>query len=102
MSVEIVLDPPGHIRLPIVDDEIIDRTVAIQSLAARDVRLLTCDTGQHTRGRAAGLAVTKIPAKDPGPGPDPTAQTGNGTRVRRNERKAAQATDTPTQTDTAG
>ncbi|MER6359185.1 hypothetical protein ABT186_47320 [Streptomyces sp. NPDC001634] len=51
----------GHVRLPVVDDEIIDRAVAIQSLAAREVRLLTCDTGQHTRGRAVGLKVTRVP-----------------------------------------
>jgi len=101
VSVEIVLDPPGHVRLPIADDEIIDRAVAIQSLAARDVRLLTCDTGQHTRGRAAGLQVTKIPAKDPGPEPDLAAQEGNGnrTRAKRRERLADQAADKPLGTD---
>jgi hypothetical protein len=91
VNVEIVLDQPGHVRLPITDDEIIDRAVAIQSLAAREVRLLTCDTGQHTRGRAAGLKVTKVPAKDPGPEPDWSAQDtpGNGTRAKRRERQAA-------------
>lgn len=91
VSMEIVLDQPGHIRLPITDDEIIDRAVAIQALAARPVRLLTCDTGQHTRGRAAGLEVTKVPAKDPGPEPDWEAQDkpGNGTRAKRRERQTA-------------
>ncbi|MEW2161304.1 PIN domain-containing protein [Streptomyces sp. NPDC007189] len=91
VKVEIVLDQPGHVRLPITDDEIIDRAVAIQALAAREVRLLTCDTGQHTRGRAAGLKVTKVPAKDPGPEPDWTAEEnrGNGTRAKRRERQAA-------------
>ncbi|MEU2726841.1 PIN domain-containing protein [Streptomyces griseoviridis] len=95
VSVEIVLDQPGHVRLPIADDEIIDRAVAIQSMASRPVRLLTCDTGQHTRGRAAGLEVTKIPAKDPGPEPDWASQgkPGNGTRQRRRDRAAAQATE---------
>ncbi|MEV5477786.1 hypothetical protein [Streptomyces sp. NPDC052207] len=53
MNVEVVLDQPGHVRLPITDDEIIDRVVAIEALAAREVRQLTCDTGQQTRGRAA-------------------------------------------------
>ncbi|MEJ8631975.1 PIN domain-containing protein [Streptomyces sp. MS2.AVA.5] len=92
VNVEIVLDPPGHVRLPIPDDEIIDRTVAIQALAAREVRMLTCDTGQHTRGRAAGLNVTKIPAKDLGPEPDWEAmnKAGSGTRAARRERQAAQ------------
>ncbi|MFF4960190.1 PIN domain-containing protein [Streptomyces sp. NPDC001222] len=90
VNLEIVLDPPSHVRLPIADDEIIDRAVAIQSLAARKVRLLTCDTGQHTRGRAAGLEVTKVPAKDSGPEPDWEAQDkpGNGTRAKRREWQA--------------
>ncbi|EST17883.1 PIN domain-containing protein [Streptomyces roseochromogenus] len=93
ISLEIVLDPPGHVRLPLADDEIIDRAVAIQSLAGRPVRLLTCDTSQHTRGKAAGLQVTKVPAKDPGPEPDWEAQdrTGNGTRAKRRERQSADA-----------
>ncbi|MFJ2645286.1 PIN domain-containing protein [Streptomyces sp. NPDC087420] len=93
VSVEIVLDQPGHVRLPIADDEIIDRAVAIQSMASRAVRLLTCDTGQHTRGRAAGREVTKIPAKDPGPEPDWASQgkPGHGTRQKRRDRAAAQA-----------
>ncbi|MFJ2007913.1 PIN domain-containing protein [Streptomyces chartreusis] len=91
VNVEIVLDPPGHVRLPIADDEIIDRAVAIQPLAARDVRLLTCDTGQHTRGRAAGLKVTKVATKDPGPEPDWEApdKPGTGMRAQRRERHAA-------------
>ncbi|MFF3256422.1 PIN domain-containing protein [Actinacidiphila glaucinigra] len=92
-SLEIVLDPPGHVRLPIADDEIIDRAVAIQALAGREVRLLTCDTGQHTRGRAAGLKVTKVPAKDAGPEPDWAAQDklGTGTRALRREKQAARS-----------
>jgi hypothetical protein len=28
MTVEVLLDPPGHARLPINDDEIIDRALA--------------------------------------------------------------------------
>ncbi|MEU0253130.1 hypothetical protein ABZ299_11590 [Streptomyces sp. NPDC006184] len=94
---EIVLDPPGHVCLPIADDEIIDRAVAIQALAAREVRLLTCDTGQHTRGRAAGLKVTKVPAQDPGPEPNWSAQNkpGNGTRAKRRKRQAASDGEAP-------
>ncbi|QKZ20304.1 PIN domain-containing protein [Streptomyces chartreusis] len=92
ISLEIVLDPPGHTRLPIADDEIIDRAVAIQSLAGRPVYLLTCDTSQHTRGRAAGLEVKKVPAKDLGPEPnwETVDKPGNGTRAKRRERQAAQ------------
>ena len=60
VSAEIVFDPPGHVRLPINDDELVDRTLAIQSLAGRTVTLVTFDTHQSTRARAAGLTVIKL------------------------------------------
>ncbi|MEO3858537.1 PIN domain-containing protein [Acrocarpospora sp. B8E8] len=60
ITVEIVLDPPGHTRLPINDDEIIDRAKAIEALAARPITLLTYDTSQATRGRQADLNVVKL------------------------------------------
>jgi len=65
VTIELIFDPPGHVRLPINDDEIIDRVLAIQPLAGRDVTLLTYDTGQSTRALAAGLPVRKLtqPAK---------------------------------------
>jgi hypothetical protein len=91
LSMEIVLDQPSHVRLPITDDEIIDRAVAIQALAGRQVRLLTCDTGQHTRGCAAGLNVTKVPTKDPGPEPDWDALDKPGTGVRAQRRAKQEA-----------
>ncbi|MFE7564190.1 PIN domain-containing protein [Kitasatospora sp. NPDC057500] len=90
VNVEIVLDPPGHVRLDRPDVEIIDRAVAIQGLAGRDVRLLTCDTSQHTRGRAAGLQVTKVATKDPGDEPDWSAPDRSGTGVRA-QRRARQS-----------
>ncbi|MFI1377214.1 hypothetical protein ACH4UY_35085 [Streptomyces longwoodensis] len=54
ISVEIVLDQPGHVRLPIADDEIVDRAVTFPVLAGRPVRLLTCDISQHTRAARPG------------------------------------------------
>jgi hypothetical protein len=60
ITIELVFDPPGHVRLPINDDEIIDRALVIQPLAGREVTLLTYDTGQSTRARAAGLHVLKL------------------------------------------
>lgn len=59
VNVEMLFDPPGHVRLPINDDEIVDRAVAIKPLVAWDVTLLTYDTGQATRSRRAGLKVMK-------------------------------------------
>lgn len=61
VTMELVFDPPRHSRLPINDDEIIDRTLAISSLAGREVTLLTYDTSQSTRARNAGLRVEKLP-----------------------------------------
>ncbi|MFE4415794.1 PIN domain-containing protein [Streptomyces sp. NPDC056821] len=96
VNVEIVLDPPGHVRLDRPDVEIIDRTVAIQGLAGRDVRLLTCDTSQHTRGRAAGLQVTKVATKDPGDEPDWSAPDRSGTGVRAQRRARQAEAEAPT------
>ncbi|MFJ3601947.1 PIN domain-containing protein [Streptomyces anulatus] len=70
VSVEILYDPPGHSRLPIADDEIVDRAVTVQLVAGRQVRLLTYDTGQAMRARAAGLNVRKLrPAAETEPEP---------------------------------
>lgn len=63
VTVELLFDPPGHVRLPINDDEIVDRAVAIQARAGRAVTMITYDTGQATRARNAGLRVLKLPEK---------------------------------------
>jgi rRNA-processing protein FCF1 len=60
VTIELVFDPPGHVRLPGNDDEIIDRALAVEPLADRKVTLLTYDTGQSTRARYAGLQVVKL------------------------------------------
>ncbi|MER5466390.1 hypothetical protein ABT010_38280 [Streptomyces sp. NPDC002668] len=50
-GVEVLPDPPGHNRLPIPDDEIVDRLIAVQGIAAGPVRLVTYDTGQAMRAK---------------------------------------------------
>lgn len=70
VDVEILFDPPAHVRLPIADDEIVDRAAAIMPLVGRDVTLLTYDTGQASRGRRAGLKVIK-PSRPIGDEPKP-------------------------------
>lgn len=72
VSIEVFFDPPGHRRLPINDDEIIDRTLAIQGEAERDVTFWTFDTSQSTRARFRGLAVKKFNRDI---GPEPTTDT---------------------------
>jgi rRNA-processing protein FCF1 len=69
VTIELLFDPPGHIRLPINDDEIVDRALAVEPLAGRNVTLLTYDTGQSTRARNAGLQVVKL-RKDLGEEPE--------------------------------
>lgn len=70
VTIEMVFDPPGHTRLSITDDEIIDRALAVESFAGRKVTLLTYDTGQSTRARNAGLQVLKL-RKEIGDEPTP-------------------------------
>jgi len=60
VNVQVLLDPPSHQRLPINDDEIVDRAVAVASLAERQVYLLTYDNGMRFRGRAADLLVPEL------------------------------------------
>jgi hypothetical protein len=55
-----LFDPPGHVRLPIADDEIVDRALAVRALAGREVTLLTFDTGMSMRARQAGLRAEKL------------------------------------------
>jgi hypothetical protein len=80
VTIELVFDPPGHVRLPINDDEIIDRVMTVQPLAGREVTLLTYDTGQSTRARSAGLRVRKLvhPAKSE---PATTAQPSGNSKA---------------------
>jgi predicted ribonuclease YlaK len=67
--VDILFDLPGHVRLPITDDEIVDRALAVQILSGKEVTFLTYDTGQAMRARSAGLAVVRRLVQDPGPEP---------------------------------
>lgn len=64
VTVELLLDPPGHRRLPIADDEIVDRALAAQTRSGRTVTMLTYDTGQALRARTAGLMVKKLTIDD--------------------------------------
>jgi hypothetical protein len=68
VHVEVFFDPTGHRRLPLNDDELIERALAIQAESGKDVTFLTFDTAQSTRAKFAGLAVKKL-KEDPGPEP---------------------------------
>jgi hypothetical protein len=54
-TIEVLVDPPGHSRLPIADDEIIDNARTVGALVGRPVALPTYDTGQRLRAVSAGI-----------------------------------------------
>lgn len=64
ITIDLWPDPPGHLRLPRADDEIIARAVAFQALAGREVTLLTGDIGVATRARMAGLKAVRLDLPD--------------------------------------
>lgn len=71
-SVELLFDPPGHVRVGGADSEIIDRALALGALAARPATLVTCDTNMAMKARVAGLDVLKL---TPPPRPPSGRQT---------------------------
>lgn len=91
VTMELLFDPPGHVRLPIDDDEIVDRALAVEPLAGRKVKFLTYDTGQSTRARNAGLQVVKL-TKDFGK--EPTEEEPESRRAAR--RRPGGPTQPPT------
>ena len=70
VTLQIVFDPPEHKRLPINDDELVDRSVACEPFAGK-ITVVTYDTGQATRARMAGLNVNKL-TQELGPEPTPS------------------------------
>lgn len=71
VRVEVLFDPTGHRRLPINDDELIDRALTIKAESGKDVTFMTFDTAQSTRAKFAGLTVRKL---EQDPGPEPAAE----------------------------
>ena len=68
VTAEILFDPPGHDRLPITDDEIVARAVAVVPLAGRSMTVITYDSGMAFRARAAGLEAVRLEQpKEPEP-----------------------------------
>jgi PIN domain-containing protein len=89
---DILFDPPRHERLPINDDEIIDRALAAQGLAGAPVTLLTFDTSQAARARNAGLAVNKL-AKPLGDEPEDTRSKKKARQRDAGEQRSARPAD---------
>lgn len=70
VTIEILVDPPGHVRLPDEDAEIVDQAYAVNGLAAQPVTVLTYDTGQSMKARGRGLACVKLPVPPEGEEPE--------------------------------
>jgi hypothetical protein len=84
VHLQVFYDDPAHRPLPDPDAEIIDRALAVQTLAGKLVRLMTMDTGMGLNARRAGLLVKKPTREIEAPPLD-----GQSTRARR--RAAAEA-----------
>jgi hypothetical protein len=56
VDLHVLFDLTGHIRLPINDDEIVDRALSVQILSGKDLTFLTYDTNQALRARHVGVA----------------------------------------------
>jgi hypothetical protein len=91
ITMELLFDPPGHVRLPIEDEEIVDRAMAVQALAKTPVTVLTYDTGQSMRSRNTGLKAVKLRKEI---GEEPTEEESQGRRAAR--RRSGGPTQSPT------
>lgn len=60
LHLDVLLDEEGHRRLPIADDEIVDRASFIASISGSEVMLVTNDVGQAHRARLRGLLVSMV------------------------------------------
>jgi rRNA maturation endonuclease Nob1 len=64
VTIEVLADEPGHARLPVNDDEIVDRASYIRQLCGREVTVVAGDYSLIFRARALGLTAvmaTRVP-----------------------------------------
>ncbi|WP_241995680.1 PIN domain-containing protein [Kribbella sp. VKM Ac-2568] len=90
VELRVFYDDPAHRPLSDPDAEIIDRAIAVQTLAGTAVRLVTMDTGMGLNARRAKLLVRK-PAREIETPPI----EGQSTRARRRAVAGAAKTATP-------
>ncbi|WP_433018928.1 PIN domain-containing protein [Kribbella sp. CA-294648] len=89
VELRVFFDDPAHRPLSDSDAEIIDRAMAVQTLAGTAVRLITMDTGMGLNARR-----TKLQVRKPERIIEPPPSEGQSTRARR--RAAAEAAETAT------
>jgi hypothetical protein len=71
VDVALLLDQPGHLRLPRADDEIVDRALALRDISGRDIMIATSDTGMDLRARTQQLQVLPFPGGNKQPSVPP-------------------------------
>ncbi|GAA1892548.1 PIN domain-containing protein [Actinomadura bangladeshensis] len=60
ITLEVLMDRPGHVRRANEDAEIVDQAFAVNGLAGQAVTVLTYDTGQTRQARVRGLDVLNL------------------------------------------
>ncbi|WP_189845403.1 PIN domain-containing protein [Streptomyces umbrinus] len=63
VTIEILMDEPGHRREASADDEVIERGVLLAQITCAPVTVVTADTGMRLRATAAGLETLRLPAE---------------------------------------
>lgn len=64
VTLEVLVDPPGHERMTDPDYEIIDRASHVSQLSGRPVRVVTGDLGMQLRAITQGLETIYLPQPD--------------------------------------
>jgi hypothetical protein len=76
-AVHLLMDDPGHVRLPIEDDEIVERALYLDAVSTGtrgSVGVACMDTGMDLRVRVKGLTSYLIPDRRPDPAHKQKAQ----------------------------
>lgn len=62
VTMELLMDPRGHVAIEDSDSEIIDRALALQTMAGRKVSIVTTDGNMQFGAHVAGLGAILLPA----------------------------------------
>jgi len=63
VSIEVLVDHPRHKRLPLEDDEVLDRALLVKMLSRGQVAVMSGDWGQLWRAKALGLDAIALPSR---------------------------------------
>jgi hypothetical protein len=69
ITLEVLMDRPGHVRRANEDTEIVDQAFAVNGLAGQLVTVLTYDTGQTRQAQVRGLEVLNLHTEPAEPEP---------------------------------